>query len=105
MRIINDLLFFCHYAGATEYEARVSPKHGSTCFEIRAKIPQMDEELKKTLDDALKLPRMHEIEQNYWGLEADVDAANELTLTGMMLDASEAVYADGILTITAERTD
>lgn len=105
MRIVNDLLFFCNYAGAKEYNVSIKPQPDSTYFEIVANIPNLSAENLETLQSALKLGRSHEVEQNYWELESGTNGSCELTLIGMMLDESTASYKDGVLKIVATRRD
>lgn len=105
MRVISDLLIFCHCAGAHDYEVHYQPSTEVSRFEIRAKIDHIDDELYKSLIEALSLGRMREVEQNYWELGASMDSTPELSLVGMMLDHSVANYENGVLTITAERDE
>lgn len=107
IRIINDLLCYCHNIGATDYDIHFSPTHDTASFIIRAKIPDIPPNALEKLNATLKLPRVHEVEQNYWELGGigNPDDSAELTLISMMLDESYAVYEDGVLIISANRRE
>ncbi len=107
LRIISDLISFCHNEGAVQFSVRLHPGRELSSFEIKAEIPELSPDALEELNAALKLPRMHEIEQDYWELGGNtgVGDSSELTLIGMMLDESSAVYRDGELTITAQRSE
>ena len=105
MHIINSLVSFCHYAGASDYSIRIKHEKGLAAFSIAAKIQGMDQHLLQKLRQALELKRCQEVEQNYWELGGEADPQDELTLIGMMLDEAAAQYKEDTLEITATRIE
>lgn len=105
MRIISDLVAYCSRAGADEFQISLSQQDGYAYMTISAPIAHLTPETLQELSDGLKVPRQHEVEQNYWELTGESAMATELTLIGMMIDRSKVGYRNGVLHIHAWRKE
>ena len=105
VRILNDLVGYCHDRGASQYHMSLRHKYGVGYMSIRAQIDSISEETLRTLSDELRVPRQREIEQNYWGLSGSADTNEDVALLGMLTDHAEVEYKDGFLHIQMWRHD
>jgi len=105
MRIISDILAYCHNRGARHCQVDIEWKESLSVCEIRAALDRCSEEQLSELRALLGTPRQHEIEQSFWGLSGDVDIDPELALIGMMIDRVDVTFAGGWLTIRVEREE
>lgn len=107
MRIVSDLVSYCHYEGAEEFQIYMThgKKDGISSVTVSCPMPEMDPEIVNTLSEELNLPRQHEIEQDYWELSGESEMSGELTLVGMMIDEAKVGYKEGVLYIHVTRKD
>ena len=105
MRIMADLMTYCHQLGALDYHIDMKHAEGVSHCTIRCAVPSIDPERLAELDTELNRPRQKEIEQNFWGLSGENDIDAELTLVGMMVDKATITYENGQLTIHCIRLD
>ena len=105
MRILSDLVAYCHYQGATEYKMYLNHKDGIAHVTISALTKELEDDKLQALIQELNLPRQREIEQNYWELSGETDTNQDLALIGMMIDYAEVEYKDGALHIALWRHD
>lgn len=105
MRILNDLMAFCHSLGAKEYDIHLAHEGDISRLHISSPIPDASPQAVEELREALNLPRQHEVEQNYWELSGDSEIEGELTLVGMMLDEAVVEYTGGVLSVKAWRRE
>lgn len=107
MRIISDLVAYCHAAGGEEFQMFMThdAKAGVSTVEVSSPIPDLDPAIVQRLTERLSAHRQREVEQNYWELSGESELSGELTLVGMMIDRVNVGYKDGVLIIHAERED
>lgn len=105
MRIVNDLVGFCHSEGGEEFQIFIKHDQGCSSLTISSPIKGLAPDLVEELSYELNLPRQHEIEQSYWELSGEAELSGELSLVGMMIDEAKVGYRDGILYIHAIRKD
>lgn len=105
MRIVSDLVAFCHAEGGEEFQIFIKHEHDVSSLTISSPIQSFPSSLLEELREELNLPRQHEIEQNYWELSGDSEVSDGLTLVGMMVDDAKVGYRDGILYIHLSRKD
>ena len=105
LRIINELVIFCHMVGAQESDIHFAHTDGSSVIEVTSPVEDLDEHTIAELWESLNLPRQREIEQDYWELSGDSETVGELPLVGMMLDEATVEYRQGVLLIRALRKD
>lgn len=107
MRIVSDLVGFCHIEGAEEFQISIlhDKKNRTSNITISCPIPDLSQKTLNNLAEELSLPRQHEVEQDYWQLNGESEMSGELTLTGMMIDSAEVRYEEGILYILIVRED
>lgn len=103
MRIMSDLVTFCHNRGGKKFEISFSHQDGTTTLTICSPINHLDNELLESLRSELSIPRQPEIEQNYWELSGECEMSEQLTLVGMMIDQAEVNYRNGVLHIQIQR--
>ena len=106
MRIISDLVSFCYYEGAEEFEIYL--KHNadeSTKMRVSCRIEQMEPDKVEEIRQMLRIPRQHEVEQDYWELSGETEFSGELALVGAMSDRAEVTYKDEKLCIKVYRDD
>ena len=107
MRIISELVSFCHQEGAEEFTVNFthSIKEGIWVISVSCPMPPLNQELLDRFAEQLNIPRQHEIEQDYWELCGEAEMSGELTLVGMMIDDAKVGYRDGVLYIHVKRKD
>jgi len=107
MRIVGDIVGFCHFEGAEDTQISIShdKNNNASCIAISCPIPDLSSNTVSYLADKLNLPRQHEVEHDYWLLDGDSEMPSELTLTGMMIDSAEVTYENGVLSIRITRED
>ncbi len=106
MRIIADLIAYCHKLGAVDYHVDMSLGKEVSVYQISCPIATISLEKLEELCENLNAPRQHEIEQNYWGLSGDMDTGQtELELVGMMVDEANITYENGTLSIVVRRIE
>lgn len=106
MRIISELVSFCHNQGAVEYSMRlaeVGPRESTIM--VAARMEQIEPSALEYLIDMLNLPRSREVEQAYWELTGDTESSDDLTLIGQMVDSAVVTHENGVLVIEAVRID
>jgi len=114
MRIINDLVAYCHSNGAEEFNVTLrrfasegngggAAKKDVTEINVACPMPPIPEAEYESFVAKLNLPRQHEIEHDYWELSGESEMSSELSLVGMMIDEAEVRYEGGKLHITARR--
>lgn len=103
MRILSDLITYCHLLGALDYHIDMASNNGVFEFTIRCGIDYVEQRTLDELRAELGRGRRREIEQDYWGLTGEGDDACELTLIGMMVDEAEVAYKDKIFTLHVKR--
>lgn len=105
IRVLTDIMGYCRLMGGEEFGIDFSMKNRTTKMRITVQLPGADPKKLKELDTMLNIPRQREVEHYYWTLAGEEEIDNELSLAGMMLDSAVVTYADGVLTIEAERKD
>lgn len=105
IRIITDVMGYCHYLGALELQAGLSLLPGGSRLTITAKAPGLSAQQVTEIDTYLNIPRQREVEQNYWNICGEEEMDAELSLAGMMVDSAAVRYENGLLTIQMERLD
>jgi len=107
MRIVSDIVGFCHSEGAEDIQISIShdKKNNASGIAIGCLIPGLSPKTVSFLTGVLNSPRQHEVEHDYWLLDGDSEMPSELTLTGMMIDSAEVSYENGFLTIRITRED
>lgn len=105
MRIVSDLVAFCHSEGAEEFQIHMRREDDTTILTVSAPVQDLVLESYDDLVQELNLPRQHEIEQNYWELSGELETHGDLTLVGMMIDGAKIEYSDGVLYIHVWRKD
>lgn len=103
IRIVTDLLGYCRYLGAWEFDTNFKLLPGKTIIVVKAEVASMNNTQFDELHVNLHIPRQPEVEQNYWNVMGNEDTEPDLSLVGMMVDVSEVHYQNGILTISVER--
>ena len=103
IRILTDLLGYCRYLGAREFQSDFKLMPDKTTIVVSAAVAAISTPQFEELDINLRIPRQPEVEQNYWNVMGNEDTEPDLSLVGMMVDVSEISYQNGILTITVER--
>lgn len=107
MRIISDLVSFCHYYGGQEFT--MAMKHdvdkSTTHMLVTCNLPDMEQRWLDELSRKLNSHRQREVEQDYWELSGESEMSGELTLVGMMIDKAMVEYDGSWLTINAFRDD
>ena len=103
MRIMNDLVAFCHHHGGRKFDVSLSNRNSLTTLTVSSPIAHLDEETIESLQRELNVPRRPEIEQNYWELSGECEMSEQLTLVGMMIDHAAIVYQNHVLYIHVQR--
>ena len=106
MRIVNDLVSFCYYEGAEEFDIYL--KHNrdeSTEMRVSCNISGVKPDRLEEIRQALGTSRQHEVEQSYWELSGEPEFSEELSLAGAMSDRAVVNYENGKLSITVYRDD
>ena len=105
VRIISDLIAYCYRMGGGDYHIEMKLNKNVSVFYISVAVPKLTQEDLKSLEETLRAPRQHEMEQNYWAISGDSDGDLELSLVGMMIDDAKIDFTDGVLTIMARREE
>ena len=106
MRIINDLISFCYYEGAEEFDVYLKHnKDESTTMKVSCCIDGLESKRIAEMRKMLQIPRQHEVEQDFWELSGETEFSGELSLIGAMSDRAEVSYEDGKLCIIVYRDD
>ena len=103
MRIVSDMLSYCHTIGATEFHIDVTEENDTSVFVIKASPANISDEEMEHLKKKLGAPRHREVEQNYWGLMGESANFSEPTLVGVMSDEASAELENHVLTVTLKR--
>lgn len=105
MRILNDLVSYCYYEGAEEFEMGIKHNSAEDSIQMRVACPieGLDTGKVEEMRKMLSLPRQGEVEQNYWELSGETEFGGELSLVGAMSDKAEVSYEDGVLRVTILR--
>lgn len=105
IRILNDLLGYCHFLGGDVLHSDLELLDGLTRVRVVAELPHPGEEEMDCIRRLLGMPRQREIEQNYWNISGEEEIEGELSLVGMMTDRYDIHYEAGALRITVERLE
>ena len=105
MRIVGDLLSYCHLKGAVEFHVDMTDQKDAWLFIIKAYPLDISEEEFEELRKNLYAPRQMEIEHDFWGLMGESESFSELMLVGMMSDEAGIEYHGDELTIMIKRYD
>jgi len=105
MRIITDLMAYCHNKGANDFHVDIAFQKGSANYKIEAAIEDYCSEELSELRERLSAPRQPDVENDYWGLGGDVDTDPEIELIGMMISEAHVEYSGGSLKIDILRED
>jgi len=105
LRIMNDLLAYCHNRGADTYHVDIALSTELSVCRIEARLERYPEAAVSQLLELLQTPRQHEVEDSFWGLSGDLDTDPELELIGMMVDEADVSYANGRLVIETRRLE
>ena len=103
IRILDDLLYYCHSIGATDYGVNIRIEPGAVTFEVHCPIESISEEELLMVTETLNRPRQREVEQLCWGMAGEGEQEGNLDMVGIMIDEAEVSYEDGILNIIARR--
>ena len=103
MRIMTDLLIYCHELGAADYHIDMGRESDGYHCCITCSLAGIPDKVLSELERALNIPRQKEIEQNFWGLSGEVATDTELTLVGMMIDEATVTYENDALVIRCMR--
>jgi len=103
IRILDDLLYYCHGLGATDYSVHVRVDPGATHFEVICPVAVIGKDEIARITETLNRPRQRELEQNYWGLTGEYELEGDLAMAGIMIDEAEVTYENGTLCIVARR--
>lgn len=103
IRIMNDLLGYCHYLGAHTFQMDLDMQPAVSHITVRADVSHIAPGEVESLSRLLNLPRQREVEQNYWNISGEEEIDTELTLAAVMIDSAEVSYAGGELTISVHR--
>lgn len=91
----DEMLSFFYGIEAKNITVDIEIKSDRTEMTFRAWEVNLDEESLYELKQHLQSPRLHELEEYYWGLSGnELSASNELSLIGMMTDEAEIEYKD-----------
>lgn len=97
IKIVDEMLCFFYSLKAVNIKMDMDIKESCTQISFWASIKEPI--IKKRLDKIKKLlgsPRLHEMEEFYWGLTGnDVTPSTELSLVGMMTDDYVIEYEEG----------
>ncbi|SUY44972.1 Uncharacterised protein [Clostridium putrefaciens] len=104
-KIVNELMNYCYKNGSQNININVITKDQCTEFYIKALDITLNERNIYLLEKLLSAKRSHELEEHYWILAGDNDTDPELTLIGIMTDASSVSYSkeDNTLDIYLKR--
>ena len=105
MRIMNNLLSYCHELGGTGFEIQLEPSWHKSHIRIRVRIPNLAPAAVANLRDMLALPRQPEVEQNYWYLGGESELEANLSLAAAMTDEAMVDYDWDILTLYLVRKE
>ena len=105
MRIITDLMAYCHTKGAHNFHVDIEFQKGGAHYKIEAAIENYCTEELEELRERLSAPRQPNVESDYWGLGGDVDTDPEIELIGMMISDAKVEYSGGFLKIDILRED
>lgn len=86
MKIISNLVAFCHQGGSCDYDMHLECGEGSALMELSLPASGLSEDRLAVLKAELSLPRQREVEFNYWELSGEMESDDDLTLLGMMVD-------------------
>lgn len=103
IRVMTDLLGYCHYIGATEFSTGLVLRQASSVIEVRCKKKRMPRHQLEELHKYLNIPRQREVEQYYWNVGGEENLDSGLSLVGMMVDTASITFEDGELCIICER--
>ncbi len=103
IRLMNDLLGYCHMVGAHEFDTRLVMEASHSLIEVRCKVQNLPQARLDELNQYMNMPRQHEVEQYYWNISGEEEIDNELSLAGMMTDEADIRYSGGELCIRCIR--
>lgn len=103
VRILNDLMGYCHFLGAYHMQVEFDLQATQTCIIVNADVPHITEKQAHELEKLLNMPRQHEVEQNYWNISGEEEISTEITLAAMMIDNAKVVLEDKRLHIWVQR--
>ena len=86
MRIISDLVAFCHSEGGEEFQIFMT--HGKDLVSgitVSCTLANEKEETIETMGEERKRPRQHGIEQNHWERSGGPEMSGELSWVGRMI--------------------
>lgn len=92
MRIIDELIALCYKIHCKNFNINVELLQGKEHILLKAYAEDIDEETLNNMKKLLNLPRIHEMEEYYWGLPGNDLSINELNLVGMMIDSASVDY-------------
>ena len=104
MRILANLLSFCHTLGGKSFQIDLDPGLLTSHIVINAEIPDIDLTKLEEFREALQYPRRRELE-HYWYLGGESELGSNLTLVAAMIDEVSVTYAEGILTVKVSRDE
>lgn len=97
IKLVDEMLCFFYSLKATNVKMNLDIKDSATELSFWGTIKEPI--IKKRMDKINKLlsaPRLHEMEEFYWGLTGnDVTPSTELSLVGMMTDDYVIEYEEG----------
>ena len=104
MRMISDLVSYCYYEGAEEFDMRLKRKDGgATEMRLTCSLAGLTPAKLESIRRMLQVPRQREVEQNFWELSGEMEFGSEIALAGVMSDRAEIGYEDDTLTIALYR--
>lgn len=105
LRIMNELVTCLHKLGAKNINFNLNEACKETFFTIYGEINLIDESHLNNIRNLLSTKRQHEVEEYYWNLPSDYDSESQLSIVGMMIDSSEVIYDNNILTIKLSKIE
>ena len=103
LRIINDLVIYCHAHGGEKYEISLENIENTHFINVSSRVQSFSPEKLARFKEKLKVFRQRETENYFWEVGGGPAKSDDLALVGMMLDVAKVKYEDGILRIYAER--
>ena len=86
IRIMNDLMGYCHFLGAYHMQVEFSLENDQSTITLKADVPNITEKQAKEMEELLNIPRQREVEQNYWNISGEEEISAEMNLAAMMID-------------------
>ncbi len=103
LRILNELIGYCHKNGGKDINANYSCKPGVTHLSVTAEVSEEHRADYEKLSRDLNRSREHELEECYWMGNGEDTPGDGMNLVSIMVDKADVSFKDNILTITVER--